>query len=347
MIDQIKDIAKELRHRLFCGGNVSNLRDKMKKAWDLILGIVDVVISPLVFLASFLLLIIRKIGVTHFPTAKFIFMKLGVYPIVNYYYEPWFGATRLKYPADEARRLPGIDWNLKEQLKTLHEFKYQNELHNIPEGKTNKLEYYFGNGSFESGDSEYWYNLIRLKKPRRIVEIGSGNSTLMARKAIKRNMLENPRYKCKHICIEPYEMPWLDKLGVKVIREKVENIRLSVFNDLEKDDILFIDSTHMIKPQGDVLREYLTILPSLKRGVIVHIHDIFTPYDYLKEWLSGDVKFWNEQYLLEAFLTNNHDWKIVGALNFLHHTYFDKLKQKCPYLTSDREPGSFYIQKIA
>ncbi|HAX18069.1 MAG TPA: hypothetical protein DCY00_05695, partial [Actinobacteria bacterium] len=117
------------------------------------------------------------------------------------------------------------------------------------------------------------------------------------------------------------------------------------FKKLDCNDILFIDSSHMIRPQGDVLYEYLELLPDLNNGVIVHIHDIFSPKDYPEEWVIGDVRFWNEQYLLEAFLTSNSRWKIIGALNFLHHNYYELLIEKCPRLTPDREPGSFYIQK--
>lgn len=87
------------------------------------------------------------------------------------------------------------------------------------------------------------------------------------------------------------------------------------------------------------------MIPTLKSGVIVHIHDIFSPRDYLKEWIIDDVRFWNEQYLLEAFLSFNTTWKIVGAVNFLRHHHFELLKEKCPRLTPDREPGSFYIVK--
>ena len=78
----------------------------------------------------------------------------------------------------------------------------------------------------------------------------------------------------------------------------------------------------------------------------MHIHDVFSPHDYPKEWVLDEVKLWDEQYLLEAFLTSNPDWRIVGALNYLHHDYYDALKQVCPFLTPEREPGSFYIEKI-
>jgi hypothetical protein len=208
-------------------------------------------------------------------------------------------------------------------------------------------KFYLNNGAFESGDAEYWYQLIRTIKPRRIFEIGSGNSTLMAIKAIDRNYDDDPHYKCEHICIEPYEMPWLEEAGVSVVRKKVEDVELSFFSKLQDNDILFIDSSHIIRPQGDVLFEYLELLPSLNKGVIVHVHDIFSPKNYLKQWLIDEVRFWNEQYLLEAFLLHNSSWTIVGALNYLHHNHYEKLKSVAPFLTPEREPGSFYIQKIA
>jgi hypothetical protein len=97
---------------------------------------------------------------------------------------------------------------------------------------------------------------------------------------------------------------------------------------------------------SDVLFEYLELLPSLNKGVIVHIHDIFSPKDYLRKWLVDEVKFWNEQYLLEAFLSHNSGWKIIGALNFLHHNHYEEFRSVAPFLSPEREPGSFYIQRI-
>ena len=131
-----------------------------------------------------------------------------------------------------------------------------------------------------------------------------------------------------------------------MIRKKVEDIELSYFSQLQNNDLLFIDSSHIIRPQGDVLFEYLELLPSLNTGVIVHLHDIFSPKNYPKQWLQDSVYFWNEQYLLEAFLSHNSSWKIIAALNFLCSNHYKKLKSVAPFLTPDREPGSFYIQKI-
>ena len=318
-----------------------------KNLQQAIVTIFDIVLAPMVFPASCLLKAVRKAGIQRMPLCRHILMLVGVFPIRNHYHEPLFDSRQLTGPLDQDRILPGMDWNVSEQLDVLGKFHFNEELKDIPSVKSDELIFHFNNDSFESGDAEYWYNLIRLKKPARIFEIGSGNSTLMARKAISRNQQELPGYECKHLCIEPFERPWLDRLGVTVIRQRVEKVDKTMFEELEKDDILFIDSSHIIRPQGDVLFEYLQLLPLLKTGVIVHIHDIFSPRDYLGKWLTDEVKFWNEQYLLEAFLTSNVHWKIIGALNFLRHHHFQELQGKCPFLTPDREPGSFYIQKIA
>ena len=118
------------------------------------------------------------------------------------------------------------------------------------------------------------YQMIRSIKPTKIFEVGSGFSTLMAAKAILKNNEENSEYKCKHVCIEPYEMPWLESVGVVVVRKKVEDLALSFFSELKENDILFIDSSHIIRPQGDVLFEFLELLPSLNKGVIVNTSTI-------------------------------------------------------------------------
>ena len=144
----------------------------------------------------------------------------------------------------------------------------------------------------------------------------------MAREALAQNLREDASYNCRHICIEPYEMDWLDGVsGIEVLCQKIEQMDNQLLLELEKDDILFIDSSHVIRPQGDVLCEYLEILPILKPGVMVHIHDIFTPRDYLDHWLIDEVKLWNEQYLLEAFLSCNSQFEIIAALNFLSYRH--------------------------
>ena len=311
--------------------------------------VLDILLSPFTLLASFLLLAIRTMRITHLPLSKKIFKAVGVFPIRDHYYEPLFNDKQLKQPLDRDRHLPGINWNDKEQLDLLAGFHYQAELAVMPYAKpaTDDFRFYFDNPSFGPADAEYLYCMIRHYKPARIIEIGSGYSTLMARQAIEKNRQENPAYTCDHICIEPYEMPWLEKTGVTVIRKLVEDVDMEMFKTCHNNDILFIDSSHIIRPQGDVLFEFLEILPVLNPGVIIHVHDIFSPRDYTKKHLVEEMLFWNEQYLLEAFLTCNNQFRIIGALNYLRNHYPDQMMAQLPLVKDYPEhvPGSFWIKK--
>lgn len=319
------------------------MRVLMRKA----LPFLDWLLVPTVWLAACFLKQVRRVGIRRLPACRATLMHVGIYPLRDHYYEPQFDHRHPRHSYSADRALPGIDWNVDGQLCWLEQFTCADELADLPQRPIGGIEFHLDNGAFLSGDAEVWYQLLRATKPRRIFEIGSGHSTRMTIRALQRNRTEDPAYRCRHVCIEPYEMPWLEQAGVEVVRERVENLPVSFFSELAAGDILFIDSSHIIRPQGDVLFEYLELLPTLAQGVIVHVHDIFSPRNYLEQWLVNDVKFWNEQYLLEAFLTHNPAWKIIGALNFLHHHYYDVLNAVAPNLQPDREPGSFYLQKVA
>ena len=320
----------------------------MTQSVPFILKLSDIVLSPAVWGASFFLRMVRRVGVQRLPIARQIFRKVGMLPIRNHYYEPLHDPSKFKYALNRDRELPGVDFNAQEQLALLKTFSFTDELRQFPVKKRHGDRFYYDNDSFCSGDSEILYSMIRSKKPRRLVEIGCGFSTLMIQKAIVKNK-EEANYLCQHICIEPFENKWLEELDTELMRKKVEDVDKELFTSLEANDILFIDSSHVIRPQGDVLFEYLEILPILNPGVIVHIHDIFTPKDYPKEWLVDQFKLWNEQYLLEAFLSHNKAYKILGALNYLKHHFPKELSECCPILADQihiREPGSFWIQKL-
>jgi hypothetical protein len=319
---------------------------KRTRALLAIARVADVLALPFTALAALWLKFLRIFGLQHVPASKRLLLAIGVLPVRDHYYEPMINPKHLRYALSKRRNLPAIDLNVAEQLSFLAQFTFQQELLGFPLDQTNRLEFYYHNASFTSGDAEYLYSLVRLVKPRRIIEIGCGFSTLMARSAIDRNRAHDAAYTCEQICIEPYEQPWLDELGVQVIRRRVEECDIALFNSLERGDILFIDSSHVIRPQGDVVFEYLEVLPMLQSGVFVHIHDIFTPRDYLAEWVVEEIKLWNEQYLLEAFLSFNREFRIIGAVNFLKHHHPLALAERFPILKSeieDREPGSFWM----
>jgi len=226
--------------------------------------IFDVILVPLTLLNCIWLRSCRKRSFHYSLNTKRILLKIGVFPIIDHYYEPMFNPKHLRKSLREDRYLPAIDFNIKEQLTLLNNFRFNDELLSFPRKKTdNELEFSYDYGAYPSGDSECLYSMIRIFKPRRIIEIGCGSSTLMALNAINRNKKDDYNYSCNYTCIEPYEQQWLEKTGLKVIRKKVEELPLDTFKSLYQNDILFIDSSHMIRPQGDVLYEILEILPSL------------------------------------------------------------------------------------
>lgn len=313
---------------------------------QIIFKIIIFLFAPFTLLSSAWLKFVKKAETSNINDR--IFMKLGIYPVLDHFYQPMINPKKyLTKSLRDDRQLMGIYYNEDEQLNLLANFNYNEELIKFPLNKKNEIEFYYNNGSYCSGDAEFLYNIIRHFKPNRIIEIGSGNSTLMVRNAIDKNKLDEHSYACNHICIEPYGSPWLEKIEVELIRKKVENIDTSFFQKLESNDILFIDSSHIIRPQGDVLFEYLELLPILKSGVLIHVHDIFTPKDYLNDWVFKNHYLWNEQYLLEAFLTFNSEFRIIGALNYLTHNYRKEFAEKCPIFAKQqgREPGAFWIVK--
>lgn len=323
---------------------MKRFKDAIKRS----LVLFDVLAVPVSGLCCLFLAIVRRLGVERLPLQRWVFAKIGVFPIRDHYYEPLFNPLRLKRSLRQDRHLPGINFNDREQLKLLDAFDFNEELLSIPLHSDGSLSFYYQNDSFLSGDAEFLFNIIRHYRPRKLIEIGCGNSTLMMIEAIVKNRQKDPSYSCEHIAIEPFNAPWLESLGIKPIRKLVEDVDPELFQSLDRNDILFIDSSHMIRPQGDVLREYLELLPSLRNGVLIHVHDIFSPKDYLDLWVLKQVRFWNEQYLLEAFLTLNDQFEVIGALNYLHHHYRAQLCSKCPILASEpegREPGSFWMRR--
>lgn len=309
--------------------------------------IIDLMLVPFVSLSAIILKFYRRFGSKRLQLNTKILKLIGVFPIRDHYNEPLFNDTHLKKLLREKRDLPGIDFRHEEQLSFLEGLTYQKDF-DMFLGKqksiNSNIRFILENDSFESGDAEFLFNLVRHLKPARVIEIGCGASTKLISAALDLNSSEIGK-RGAHICIEPYKQPWLTSFkNIELLRQKVEEVNIKLFTSLDSNDLLFIDSSHIIRPQGDVLYEYLEIVPKLKKGVFVHVHDIFTPHDYLETWIKNNVFFWNEQYLLEALLSKNSSYEIVAALNYLKHEEYDALKKVCPYLDDSREPGSFYFK---
>jgi predicted O-methyltransferase YrrM len=274
--------------------------------------------------------------------------RMGFQIRSTHYYEPTY--TEADLPADTTgeRQLPGLEMNGAAQLRLIEQFVYAQELRSFPLDKPSISEFGYRNNMYSFGDAEILYSMIRHMKPKRIIEIGAGNSTLMAQLAIRANRKDDPGYVCRHICVEPYEARWLETVDVELIRKRVEDVDLSLFGMLEANDVLFIDSSHVIRPFGDVLREFQVIIPLIAPGVLIQIDDIFTPRDYPDHWLRAERHLWNEQYLLESFLAFNDSFEVICASNWLKHNHQKAFLEACPMMVHDpsQEPGAFWIRRV-
>lgn len=268
------------------------------------------------------------------------FRNLGYLPIRDHYYEPLtFDAQGYKYRDRIAQILfdGQRDFSWLQQIARPAEFNLA-----MNDGLLKDSGFKFCNGTFEAGDAEVLFYAVRHHKPKKVIEIGAGNSSRVIHAALALNRSEGDDG--AHIIIEPYENPWLEQLGAQVIRKKVEEIDMGLFESLEASDILFIDSSHVIRAQNDCVFEYTELLPVLKQGVLVHIHDIFTPFDYPENWLNQIIHLWGEQYMLEALLANSKSWEILGPLHWLSQDS-ERFKTYCPSFNEGHLPGSFWIQK--
>jgi hypothetical protein len=238
----------------------------------------------------------------------------------------------------------GINLNLKNQLSLLKEFsKYYPEMP-FKDEKSDKQRYCFNNGAYSYTDAIVLYSFIRHFKPKRIIEIGSGHSS--AAMLDVREIFVND---INLTFIEPYPkrlyrlMKDTDKDYCTVLNSKVQKVELEKFQELQKNDILVIDSSHVSKTGSDVNYEIFKILPSLNPGVIIHFHDVFYPFEYPKSWVS-EGNNWNEDYLLRAFLSYNNNFEILLFSHYIHKHHKDAFKEMP--LTYKNTGGNLWIQKI-
>jgi hypothetical protein len=211
--------------------------------------------------------------------------------------------------------------------------------------------FYLINGGYMAVDAHVLYCLLRHLKPKRIVEVGNGNSTLLAIAAADAN-LEETGTRTKVASIDPYPWP-LFKDGYRglddLIVKRVQDVPVSYFEQLESGDILFIDSSHVIRSGNDVHYEFLEILPRLKPGVLVHVHDISLPKPYPKVYFDNHL-YWNEQYLLQAFLAFNDRFEIFWPGNYMMLKYPDRMLSTFPEINRMRqdypqsEPTAFWMR---
>lgn len=281
-----------------------------------------------------------------------IWQARGFHVVPAHFYYPVPDTSKLPSDVWESHsEMPGVDLNLSAQEELLSNIapRYQEELTRFhPHAVKDSDEYYYFNPMFGPGDADILYTLIRRHSPNRYLEIGSGFSTRMAAAAVRANVADGG-HSCEIVAIEPYPseslrhgFPGLSTL----LAEPVQTQPLSLFTSLEKDDILFIDSSHVLKIGSDVQYEFLEILPRLRSGVLVHFHDIYLPYEYPEPMIRNNHMFWTEQYLLQAFLAHNDAFEILWMGHYLYRTHHKELSAVFPHCASPAAwPTSVWIRK--
>lgn len=257
--------------------------------------------------------------------------------------------TRLfKDIKEEELETEGIELNTSSQLKLVNEFsKFYNQLP-FRDKKINTegegVRYYYYNNNFEHSSAITLYSIMRYFKPKNIIEIGSGFSSC-AMIDINEIFFDN-NINCTFI--EPYPDLILSLIkeydNIDLLRSKIQDISVDKFKQLKENDILFIDSSHVAKTGSDVNYILFNILPNLNKGVIIHFHDIFYPFEYPKKWIY-EGRAWNEDYILKAFLQYNNKFKIIYWNHFLGKIYPEVIMEKLPLCMKGTLGSSLWIQK--
>jgi predicted O-methyltransferase YrrM len=296
--------------------------------------------------------------------------RLGISLGPNHFYWPVPNVSELERQRWPAGRLDApIDLHFSAQLDFLHEMaaEYASEW-NFPERPISDSGYHYNNGFFESVDAEIAYSVVRRFKPSRIIEVGGGYSTRLLTEALRTNF-EQDGVRAELTTIDPCLNASRDPaatVSTEVIPRPVQEIDLDLFLSLEERDVLFLDSSHVARVGSDVVYEYLEILPRLRKGVLIHAHDIFLPHDYPLPWVVQNLSFWNEQYLLLAFLAFNSAFEILwssSGMQLFHPRTLEKMiphwrhshrklpkgfRRFVPSLDGERIwPSSFWMRRAA
>lgn len=272
--------------------------------------------------------------------------NLETFPPGHYYSAIPSIEDRNEYLTQSLRNenLAGIAIRRSEQFELLTGFREYYAECPFQEQKSSGLRYQFSNPSYSYTDAMTLYSMIRKFTPRKIIEVGSGYSSCVMLDTSER-FLDN---QIEFTFIEPY--PELLYSLIKpedkryaILPSRLQDVDLDIFQQLNENDILFIDSTHVSKLGSDVNRIFFDILPALKKGVLVHFHDIFWPFDYPADWVRQGFA-WNEAYMLRAFLEFNSSFEILFFASFLHHEFHSWFEENMPkYLKNTG--GNIWIRK--
>lgn len=273
--------------------------------------------------------------------------QVGFHVYPREFYSPFPFPEEIDWTGLNRRRpMPDVDFREVEALRLIGTLsRFSTELDALPyERPAAGAPYWFANKSFTDFDAAALHGMLRHHKPKRYVELGCGFSSYISSHALARNAAEGAP--CEAIYADPAprrDLQQMLALG-RVLEQRVQALPLQLFTQLEAGDVLFIDTSHVVKIQSDVVRELLEILPSLKPGVLIHWHDVFSPYEYPEEWVRNPVRLsCNEQYGVECLLSGGNRYEVYLPLHLL---FRERLKELQPLLPRGKDrPHSFWMRK--
>ena len=235
----------------------------------------------------------------------------------GHYYSPLVDTESVRHVLDLSatkvgKKIQGIEISREGHLSMWRRLLPHFSKIPFTDNKTDGLRYHYNNNWYDIGDASIYFAMLLEMQPKRIIEIGSGFSSACMLDTIDREF----KHDVELTFIEPYPdrlnllLTESDRTHIKLHEVEIQKVDLDVFRSLDAGDILFIDSTHVLKTGSDVSFELFEVLPVLKKGVIVHFHDIFWPFEYPRQWIN-DGRSWNELYALRAFLMYQDVFKIL------------------------------------
>ncbi len=273
----------------------------------------------------------------------------------GHFYSPIVSSAEIKRREDQiyptpTKILPGINLNETNQLKLIEEaFSKYGLAHSFSPTQVENSRYFYENNYFKLTDATGLYMMLCQFKPKKIIEIGSGFSSAVTLDTIESSFENQPEI----TFIEPFPerlkslLKSTDK-NITIFEKDLQDVPVDFFKSLEANDILFIDSTHVSKTGSDVNYFLFEIFPVLNPGVLIHVHDIFYPFEYPKDWvIYGNGRFgWNEAYILRAFLTNQNNYEIVLFNNYLQTFHEKWLSANVPPYCNHGKGASIWLRKI-
>lgn len=239
-----------------------------------------------------------------------------------------------------------IRFNHQQQFQALQAFAGFYDDLPFPNQRSETCRYYYDQTAFPHPDAIFLYSFLRQIQPARIIEVGSGLSSAVILDTVDRFFHAAPEI----TFVEPYPVHLnellrdADRKSVRILERQVQDVPVDVFLSLQAGDLLFIDSSHVLKCGSDLQFLFFEVLSRLPVGVYVHFHDIFETFEYPEEWLRSGW-YWNEVYLLRAFLTNNNAWEIYFFNNYVRKRFEKFLEERMP-LCLNNIGGSLYIKRV-